>query len=158
MKKLIILVLGLVVLAVLFTMPVWAATEGTISVTVTPKLVSLSVDHDTYDYGVLDLNDTAETAITFNVTNEGNVDEDFDIKGFNTAAWTLAGTAGANEYVHEWKEGVGSYSALSTSNQPAAASVSSDGSKSYQFRLSTPTSSSSFDAQNPNVTFTASES
>ena len=152
MKKLTILALGLVGLAVFFTLPVWAA-QSTINVTVTPKLISLSVDPGSYDYGALDLNASAETTTTFEVMNTGNVDE-----GTDTTNWTLAGAVGVDAYKHEWKEGAGSYSALTTSNQPAATSVSSSGSKDFRFKLWTPTSSTSFNAQNASVTFTASES
>lgn len=153
-----ILTLVTVVILGLFNVPVWAATEGTINVTVTPQNISLSVNPGSYSYGALGLNTTSETPSTFAVNNDGNVTENFLVKGYNTAAWTLAATNGSNQYVHDWKEATGgSYAALTTSNATAASGVAAGGSVSYRFRIKTPTSTSSFAAQAPNVTFTATE-
>ena len=114
MKNRAILILSLIVLVFSLVGPVWAATTGTINVTVTPKLISLSVTPSTYDYGTLGLSATMETTTTFSVENDGTVAEDFDIKGFDTADWTLSGAAGAYSYAHDWKEASGSYAALTT--------------------------------------------
>ena len=158
MKNRMILILSLVVLVFSLVGPVWAASTGTINVTVTPKLISLSVTPTTYDYGTLGLSDSAETTITFTVENDGTVAEDFDIKGFDTADWTLSGAVGADTYKHDWKEGAGTYAALTTGGAAGATSVAAGNSKSFRFRLNTPTSSGATNAQSPNVTFTASES
>ena len=158
MRQIKVLALGLAMVMALFSLPVWAATEGTIDVTVTPKNISLSVSPNSYNYGALGLNVTTETATTFAVSNDGNVNENFLVKGYNTAAWTLAATNGANQYVHEWKEETaGSYAALTTSNQTAASGVASGNDVDYRLRIKTPTSTSSFAQQAPNVTFTATE-
>lgn len=160
MKNPMVLILSLVVLVFLLVGPVWAATSGTIDVTVTPKLISLSVSPTSYDYGVLGLSETAETTITFAVENTGNVDEDFDIKGSNTADWTLSATVGASEaYRHDWKEVSGGYAALTTTTGVSAAtSVAATNSESFKFRLHTPTASNATAGQEPDVIFTALES
>ncbi len=159
MKRFVVLILSLVTSVALLVGPVWAATSGTINVTVTTKLISLSVSPTSYDYGTLDLSDTTETSINFDVENTGNVDEDFDIKGADTTAWPLSGAPGADLYQHDWREVVsGSYAALTTGNVVAATSVGASSSESFMFKLHMPTSSSSNAAQAPNVTFTASES
>ncbi len=153
-----ILILSLVMLVFLLVGPVWAATTGTINVTVSPKLISLSVDPTSYNYGFLDISETAETTITFDVLNNGTVDEDFDIKGIDTVNWNLSGSVGATNYMHEWKEVLGGYAALTTGNVPAATLVGATTSESFKFRLSTPSTVVSTDPQSPNVIFTASES
>lgn len=155
-----ILILSLIALVFLLVGPVWAASTGTINVTVSPKLISLSVSPTSYDYGALGYNDSTETTITFSVQNDGNVAEDFDIEGFDTADWSLGATAGTDAYVHEWKEASGSYTPLveAPSSAAAATAVASGNSESFKFQLHTPTDSLVTDDQNPNVKFTASES
>lgn len=150
-------IIGLaVVMLVIFSMPVWGAGDGTINVTVTPKVISLSVTPGSYNYGPIQFGGTAETTTTFAVTNDGNVSENFLVRGVDTTNWALAGTAGVDAYRHQFKEGAGSYANLTTGNQSAASGVAAGGSRNYRFQLSMPTSGNS-SAQNPNLTFTATE-
>ena len=160
MKNPVILILSLIVLVLLLVGPVWGTTTGTINVTVTPKLISLSVSPSSYSYGTLGLSETATTTIPFAVENTGNVDEDFDVKGFDTADWLLGEPAGADIYQHDWKNmSGGGYTALTKSaGVSAATSVGTGNSENFKFQLHTPTSSDATDTQSPNVTFTALES
>lgn len=141
--------------------PVWATTTGTINVTVTPKLISLSVSPTSYDYGTLGLSEIATTTIPFAVENTGNVDEDFDITGDDTADWTLSATVGVlDAYRHDWKNmSGGGYTALTKSaGVSAATSVGASNSANFKFQLHTPTITSATAVQEPDVMFTALES
>ncbi len=165
MKRLIItFVLALAALLVISVYPVFGADEAGVSVTVTAKNISISVDLGSYNYGPLALSDTTETTSTFTVTNNGNVDELFFVKGADTEDWTLSEppAVGAYAYKHEWSENGGvSYTGLSKSNQamnggnPIAANVGSL--SNVKFKISMPTSSNSFADQNTSVTFLATE-
>jgi len=161
MKKTIFaLFLVIAVILIMLTMmgPVFAGTSSGVSVTVTAKNISISVSPGTYNYGALALGTTTETASTFTATNEGNVTENFLISGTDTADWTLAGTAGADQYEHDWKQGSGSYTALATGNQAAGGPVAAGNSlSSYKFQIHMPTSSTSFAQQATTVTFMATE-
>jgi len=105
MKSLIATLCTLGVVGMVIGAAVLGATEATITATVTVQNISLSVSDGSIAYGVLptgyskstcDLNDTQT------VTNDGNVAEDFNIKGKDSENWTLADTAGTNQYVHKF--------------------------------------------------------
>jgi len=98
---------------------VYAADTQTIAATVTFQQVSLSVSDGSVAYGVVPASGTANTvALTDSqiITNTGNVNEDFDIKGLATTTggtcthWTIleSGVPGANQYGHEWSINAGS--------------------------------------------------
>jgi len=161
MKKIIFsLLLASAVLLITLVMmgPVFAGTTSGVSVTVTAKNISLSVNPSTYNYGALALSTTTETASTFDVTNDGNVTENFWVRGADTTNWTLAATPGSDQYEHDWKKGAGSYSPLTTSNQSAGGSVTSGSTlSSYKFQIHMPTSSTSYAQQSTAVTFVATE-
>ena len=80
---------------------VYAAQTADITVTVTCRNLSVSVDPSSYAFGTVSEGSetVASTAIT--VTNNGNVNEDFEVKLAAVAGWTAlqAGTPGADEYI-----------------------------------------------------------
>lgn len=171
-----ILALGVVVLLLQLAVPVWATqhTAG-ISVTVTPKKIAISVSPNTYNYPMLELHDTSthaagtdstETTTTFTVTNQGNVNEQFYVKGADAVdsgshSWTLAAGAGvgADRYAHDWKGGSGgTYADLTTSNVLASGTIAPSGTVSdYRFKIHMPSSTGSYLAHSTSVTFTATE-
>ena len=164
MKRLIIsFVLAFAALLVISVYPVFGDTEAGVNVTVTAKNISISVDLGSYNYGPLALSDTTETTSTFTVTNDGNVDELFFVRGANTEDWTLSDppAVGADAYKHEWSEnGGGLYAGLSGNNQVmnSGSSIAANESLSnVKFKISMPTPSSSFAEQNTSVTFVATE-
>ncbi len=161
MKKIIftLLLVSAVLLIMLVMMgPVFAGTSSGVSVTVTAKNISISVSPTTYNYGVLALGTTTETASSFTATNDGNVTENFLIRGADTANWALAATPGTDQYEHDWKRGSGSYAALTTSNAAAGGSVLAGANlPNYKFQIHMPTSSASYAQQATTVTFVATE-
>lgn len=166
-KVKILQVLGFLLIISYFSLRaiVWGATTATVTVTVTPQNISVSVADGTVAYGTLatstskstiaaDLNDT-QTA-----TNNGNVTEAINIKGQNSANWTLGGAAGADTYVHQFCTATcGSpptnFTALTTSYQTLAASVAASGTQTFEIRLTTPSSSSVTTQQSVDVTIQA---
>jgi hypothetical protein len=143
------------------------ADTGTVTATVTPQSISVSVTDGAVTYGTLststskstistDLNDT-QTA-----TNDGNVTADLNIRGQDSANWTLAAAAGANQYVHAFCTATcgtppTNFTALTTSNQTLASGVAASASQTFELRLTTPTSTSVTTQQSVDVTIQATE-
>jgi hypothetical protein len=153
------LVLGLIVS---FTPVVKAATTGTITATVTVQNVSITVTDGTVAYGTLGLNSSLGTnaAQTQTATNDGNVAEDFAIKGQDSAGWTLEAAVGANQYMNRFciatcASPPTNYTALTTDNQTLVANVSASGTQTFDLYITTPTSSTAFTSQSVDVTVTA---
>lgn len=146
---------------------VGAADTAGVSATVTVQNISVTVSDGTLAYGTLGLNTSKDTTSgglndTQVATNNGNVTENFNIRGQNSVAWTLEAATDANKYKHEFcKAGAGApdpcdatpvYTALTTSNQTLASSVAADGTQRFDLKITTPTSSSSFTPQSVDVT------
>ncbi|MBI2414888.1 hypothetical protein HYV31_03605 [candidate division WWE3 bacterium] len=138
-----------------------AASTATVAATVTLQNISVSVSDGTIAYGTLsssssksttpaDLNDL-QTA-----TNNGNITEDFNIKGQNTAAWTLAGSAGSEQYVHKFCTAScttppTNYTALTTSYQTLGTSIAASGTKTFDLQITTPSSTATYTQQSVDV-------
>jgi hypothetical protein len=146
-----------------------AADEATVTATVTVQNVSVSVDPGSVSYGTLALNTSRSTLsgeanAMQTATNDGNVSANINIRGTNSTAWTLSASNGANNYVHQFCNETDvdcstpptDYTALTTSNQTLKNGVSTSGEVDFHLRITTPTSSSSYDQQNVNVTIQAS--
>lgn len=142
-----------------------AATTAAVTATVTVQNVSVTVSDGTVPYGTLATN-TAKSTITADLndlqtaTNGGNVTEDLNIKGQNTAAWTLGATAGADQYIHQFCTATCSspptnFTALTTSYQTLKTSLAASGTQTFDLRIVTPTSSTSFTQQSVDVTVQA---
>lgn len=145
-----------------------AATTAVVTATVTPQNISITLTTDgSVAYGTQTLSSTADTTSngvndTETVQNNGNVTEDFDIKGANSAAWTLGATAGSNQYAHKFCittcDSSPTWTALTTNDQVLAASVAASGTQAFDLQLLVPTSTSSYTQQSLSVTVTASAS
>lgn len=135
-----------------------AATTATVTATVTVQNISVTVSDGTVAYGTLSLNTSAGTngSDLQTATNNGNVSEALNIKGQNTAAWTLASSAGADQYIHRFctatcNSAPTNYTALTTNYQTLSSSVAASGTQTFDLYLTTPTSSSSFTQQSVDV-------
>ena len=150
-------------------LPVLAQTD--ITATVCPTLVSVTVSPGLVDYGVQDLDDTnlIPTPASVTITNNGNVTEDFLVKGANATtsggAWTLNTTAGANQYVHRSSPDDSTFTALTTTPATLASNIlgeslcdgsASDGeTQTLYLNMDTPTTSSVQGEYSTTVTVTA---
>jgi hypothetical protein len=138
----------------------------------TAAAVSVSVSDGTVDYGIMPANTSKSTLPgelndMQTATNDGNVTENFNIKGQDATGggctWTLASTNGTDQYVHQFCNNTDydcsspptNYTALTTTYQTLKTSIPVSGTVQIQLRLTTPTSSSCFGQQSVNVTIQA---
>ncbi len=132
--------------------------ESIVSATVTPAVLSVSVTPDSVDYDVVEMNstDNLPTPISFTATNNGSITEDIEIRGASTGDWTLAATAGTDQYVHKASPDAFSTTiTLTTSNQSLAAGVTTSGTVTVSLKLDAPTSSTTAATQTAPVTVIA---
>lgn len=152
-------VLGLVGILVINPL-VFAASTATVTATVTVQNISLSVSDGSTSYGTMPSNTSKSTCTSeLNdlqvVTNDGNVAETFNIKGQDSANWTLGSTPATDQYVHEfatstcstWSGGT----ALTTSYQTMVTNIAANATSSLNLRITTPNPSTVFTQQNVDV-------
>lgn len=138
----------------LLTRAAYAATSATVAATVTAQNISVTVADGIVSYGTLAVGASGGTnaSDTQTATNNGNISEDFNIKGQNSTAWTLAGTSSTDQYVHKFcTASCGSaptnYTALTTNYQTLASGVAASGTQTFDLYITLPSSSSSFTQQ-----------
>ena len=152
-------------LAVIPAASAFAASTASVAATVTTQNISVSVTDGSVSYGTLsagasksttasDLNDT-QTA-----TNDGNVAEDFNIKGQNSANWTLAASAGTDQYSHKFCTATctsppTSYTALTTNYQSLASNKAAAGTQTFDLQITVPSPSTVYTQQSVDVTVQA---
>ena len=141
-----------------------AADTASVAATVTVQNISVSVADGTVAYGILAVNTSAGTnpADLQTATNNGNITEAFNIKGQNSANWTLGAAAGADTYVHKFCTATcgtppTNYTALTTSYQTLGTGVAVSGTKTFDLYITTPTSSTNFTQQSVDVTVQATQ-
>jgi hypothetical protein len=87
------------------------------------------------------------------------VTEDLNIRGQNSANWTLAGTAGANQYAHKFCittcDSSPTWTALTTSYQTLQTSVAASGTKVFDLQILVPSSSATYTQESLTVTVQA---
>ena len=142
--------------------------------TATAAVVSVSVSDGVVSYGIMPTNTSKSTLPgelndMQTATNDGNVTENFNIKGQDATGggctWTLASTNGTDQYVHQFCNDTDydctlpptNYTALTTTYQSLKTGVSVNGTVQIQFRLITPTQSTCFGQQSVNITILAVE-
>jgi len=145
----------------LFSVKVDAADSATVNATVTAQNISVSVASGTIAYGILPVN-TSKSTIAADLdalqtaTNTGNVAEDLNIKGANSAAWTLAAAPGAEQYTHKFCTTTcttppTNFTALTTNYQTLGTNIATSGTKTFDLQITTPTSTADFTPQNVDV-------
>jgi hypothetical protein len=144
--------------------------EFWIIVDYTPSIVSVSVSDGAIDYGIMTTN-ASKSTIELNdmqtATNDGNVTENFNIKGQDATGagctWTLASTNGVDQYVHQFCNATDydcsnpptNYVALTTTYQTLKTGIPPNGTVKIHLRLITPTQTSCYGQQSVNVTIQA---
>lgn len=136
-----------------------AAETASVTATVTAQNVSVTVADGTVAYGTTSLGSSKNTVAlsdTQTATNAGNVTSQLNIKGQNSTAWTLAGTAGSDIYVHKFCTSTcatppTNYTALTTNYQTLSASVAASGTQNFDLELTVPSSTSSYTQQSVDV-------
>ena len=155
-----------ILFSIIFPTAVLADPEKTITATVLPTLVSLTIDISAVDYGSVPLGTIERAPLNdpkISVIHNGNVNEDFAIRGSNAISnitWTLSDSPGANLYVHKY--GVAappaipdSFVPMSASNANFAINLTPSESRNLKLRISTPTSTNSYSQLTASVYLTA---
>ena len=156
----------------------WAAETDTMNITVTVATpLSVDITGDPYAFGTRAAEITTVSTRAITVTNDsGGRTEDYQIKGSNTANWTLAATAAPETFalfamLNAAQPAPGDFHAtnddLTISDQNMDATlfagdengddVIDTDTRSLWFRLDTPTSSASQSQQTITVTITAAD-
>jgi hypothetical protein len=143
----------------------FAASTASVAATVTTENISVTVTDGSVSYGTLSAGASASTIAsdkndTQTATNNGNVAEDFNIKGQNSANWTLASSAGTDQYVHKFCTGTcgtppTNYTALTTSYQSLATNKAAAGTQTFDLQITVPNPSTVFTQQSVDVTVQA---
>ena len=157
-------------------LPVFAQNTGAVTATVTPQNISVTVSPASVAYGTLALsqsntNRTTAPSALITATNNGNVAENFNIKGSDatggTSAWVLndapdntlndgtaIGTVAVNQYVHRYDNTTGgSFNTLearplnNTNYKPFASGVAVNGAFNLVLQMNMPTGSTDASAQ-----------
>lgn len=170
-NRLLLLLLSLVsIFSLAFVQIAQAATSATVTSTVTVQNVSVSVADGTVSYGTLATNTSLSTLSSPGLgdqqtaTNNGNVAEDFNIKGQNSANWTLdTANSTTDHYIHKFcvatcgtDASPTNFTALTTSYAAlGAGNVATSGTQTFDLRITTPQTSSVFTSQSVDVTVQA---
>lgn len=129
-------------------------------------VISVSVSDGNVEYGIMPP-DTSKSTLDLNdmqtVTNDGNVKENFNIKGKNSECWTLDSINGPDQYVHQFCNTKNydcnnpplNYSPLTTDYQQFASNIPPEGNVGLHLLLTTPTESSCYNQQSVDVTIQA---
>jgi hypothetical protein len=159
MKSLIATLCILGVVGMVIGAAVLGATEATITATVTVQKISLTVADGSIAYGIIPAGSSKSTCDlddTQTVTNNGNVAEDFSIKG-KDCSWTLGSTPGSEVYVHKFATSSCGYinwntaPALTTSYQTMATNIATSSSATLNLQITTPTATNSYTEQDVSV-------
>lgn len=150
--------LGILSLVLALAAPVLAATEGAVTATVTPGIISVSIDTANIGYGTVnipsvDLIPTGDPII--GATNNGGIPEDFTIRGDDatgtTKIWMITtgspGGATTYDYNHKFIDCGNSSTCvtpaaadtMNTTPEALATGVAKDDTEYFKLRLSTPT-------------------
>ena len=159
MKKLLI-ILALVVLVVGgLTVPAFAGSEGVVSVTADVAQISVTVNPNSINYGLVPLNTAGLKPVgdpRITAYNTGNCFVDMFIRGADTTNWALKNTPGVEEYVHYfgWPFLAPTYNPLNNSYQDLGiwASYSPGAADAFFLKMDTPTTSSATGTQSTTVT------
>ena len=152
-----------------------AATTGNVTATVTAQNVSVSLNQTSFNYGTVPLSSSSSTVPLFSgagivATNGGNVNSHLTISGANTTSagsgWTLAGTIGADTYVHMFCNETANdcatpetnYTALTTGQSSLVSGLAASGEQAFQLHIKTPSSTTDYNEQSAVVTIQISAS
>lgn len=140
-----------------------------VEVTYTTAIVSVSVSDGVVTYGFMPANTSKSTLPgelndMQTATNNGDVIENFNIKGQDSANWELADTNGSDQYIHMFCNDTDNncsspptnYTALNEDSYTTLdTNIAVSGTVDFQLRLTTPNPSTVFTQQQVNVTVQA---
>ncbi|HCR81446.1 MAG: hypothetical protein UY13_C0002G0138 [Candidatus Pacebacteria bacterium GW2011_GWB1_47_8] len=160
-------ILSLMIAALAFSPLASAASSANVTATVTIQNVSVAVTDGSVAYTTVSTSGNADTTSngvndSQTATNDGNVTEDLNIRGADSTSWTLAATAGSEQYAHKFCittcDTTPTWTALTTSNQTLAASVATSGTQVFDLQFLAPTATTQTAQESLTVTVQASAS
>ena len=158
-KKLDLVIGVLFVVALAFGVSAQGADTGTVSATLTVQNVSLTVSDGTVAYGTQSAGAMTSTLLTGDiqtVTNNGNITENFNIKGQDSANWTLASSSSTDQYTHQFSTTTGSsWTSLTTSYATLDTSKAAAATSTFDLRIYVPSASTNYTSQSVDVTVQA---
>ncbi|HEX8923643.1 MAG TPA: hypothetical protein VF828_02835 [Patescibacteria group bacterium] len=144
-----------------------AGNTASVTATVIAQNISVSVADGSISYSTMSIGASATTALgdgdslsdTQVATNDGNVSEQFNVSGTNSANWTIGSNPAANVYSHDFCvsncDVSPTWTPLTTGYQTLAVGVTPAGTEAFDLRLRMPTSSTVYTSQSVNVTVQA---
>lgn len=127
-------------------------------VSFTTAVISITLNSNgVVTYGYVAANSSKNTTAsglnnTQSIKNTSTIAEDFNIKGQDSASWTLSSISGANQYVHKFSTNGGtSWTALSTTYQTLFSNINPASSSNFDLQITTPTTTSSYTQQDVSV-------
>lgn len=142
MKRLFVLAAFISGFALIGATQTQAASTANITVTVSlGEIISVNLDAGTWNIGSIALSSVTESS-AYTATNNGNVTENFAIKGADGAnGWTIGGTPALNTF--KVAADASPYSAynitLSASDTSLASSIATSGTQAFKLQYSAPT-------------------
>lgn len=136
-------------------------------VSFTTAIISITLTTGgTVSYGYIAANTSKDTTAsgvnaTQTVQNSSTIAEDFNIKtsdAIGGTQWTLGASSGSNTYVHEFSTNSGSnWTKFTTADayQSLATNIATNGTKNFDLRITTPTSSSDLTQKTITITIQA---
>lgn len=168
-RKILGVALVLFLVALLLPATIFADDEGTVTCTVSGKLISVTVTDGDVDYGVLELEASQNTTAaglndTQTANNNGTVAEDFNIKSSDAVGgtqWTLGAAQGDNTFTHTASIDAGSTwdKAMTTADVyvSLATNIAKDADRTFDLRIEMPTTITDYTAKTITVTVQATE-
>jgi hypothetical protein len=126
--------------------------------------VSILIGDGDIEYGMVQTSqDTTSSGVddTQTITNNGDVAEDFEIMGQDSADWTLAGSAGDAIYAHKWCitncDSSPTWNALTTAYQTLVTNIASTSYQDVDFQVTVPTANAGNNEQDVDIMIRATE-
>lgn len=144
-----------------------------VDATVSVQNIALTVTDGSVTYGAIGTSSRKNTTTeaTYGVddsqtiTNTGNVDEDFEIKGIATASWAISDTAiDTDVYMHKWCtsdcDGTATWEPFDADYEFIVQDIPAEGADTQVFDLQvhSPSGTSHYETQEPDVTIRATAS
>jgi hypothetical protein len=126
--------------------------------------VSILIGDGDIAYGLVQTSeDTTSSGVddTQTATNNGDVAEDFEIMGQDSADWTLAGSAGDATYAHKWCitncDSSPTWTAITNAYTTLVENIASTSYQDVDFQVTVPTSNAGSNEQDVDITIRAIE-
>lgn len=154
MKSLIVIITILAWVGMIAGIVALAAEEGTVAGTVTAAIISVTVDDGNVSYGSVALGATNDTTAEDEMqyaTNTSNITANLNIKGTDTANWTLEAAPTGDQYRHRFATIGDIWTALTTNYQTLVLNLVADATEDFNLEVLMSADTTQEAEQNVNV-------